>query len=311
MTTEQKNKIVDALEQYLTKYEMSANVFVEKTGINEAYISNMRNRSFTVGKTEIRTNWFEAVANKIGFELQKNYWKTQLTNQTTTMLAVLQDAKDFGYTNVIIGETGSGKSYTAQLFADVNPQHLFIVKVGASDNLSDLIDKILDVAKIPTAKTKSKNIGAIVKHFQKLKFEGHKPMIIFDECEYVKQPTLCMMKELVDGLLKYCAIILIGTDELIDKLDRMRKRKKEGIRQFYRRLKFTVRILPSIDTTFKLFLNDIQDKELKGFLQRNCENYGELHDALVPAMREADRTGEPLTESFVRKVLNIPKTMFA
>ena len=124
MTTEQKNKIVDALEQYLTKYEMSANVFVEKTGINESYISNMRNRSFTVGKTEIRINWFEAVANKIGFELQKNYWKTQLTNQTTTMLAVLQDAKDFGYTNVIIGETGSGKSYTAQLFADVNPQHL-------------------------------------------------------------------------------------------------------------------------------------------------------------------------------------------
>ena len=311
MTTALKNQIVDALEQYLNKYEMSANVFADKTGINEAYISNMRNRSFTVGKTEIRNNWFEAVASKIGFELQKTYWKTQLTNQTTSMLAVLQDAKEFGYTNVIIGETGSGKSYTAKLFADVNPQHLFIVKVGSSDNLSDLIDKILEAAKISTAKTKSKNISAIVKHFQKLKFEGHQPMIIFDECEYVKQPTLCMMKELVDGLFKNCAIILIGTDELIDKLDRMRKRKKEGIRQFYRRLKFTIRILPSVDTTFKLFLNDIEDKALKQFLQRNCENYGELHDALVPAMREADRTGEPLTESFVRKVLNMPKTMFA
>jgi hypothetical protein len=120
-----------------------------------------------------------------------------------------------------------------------------------------------------------------------------------------------MTKELYDGLLKYCAIILIGTDELLDKLDKMRKRKKEGMRQFYRRLKFTVRILPSIDTTFKMFLNDIEDKELKAFLQPNCDNYGELHDALVPAMREADRTGEQLTESFVRKVLNIPKTMFA
>ena len=311
MNTALKNQIVDALEQYLNKYEMSANVFADKTGINEAYISNMRNRSFTVGKTEIRNNWFEAVASKIGFELQKTYWKTQLTHQTTAMLAVLQDAKEFGYTNVIIGETGSGKSYTAKLFADVNPQHLFIIKVGSSDNLSDLIDKILEASKISTAKTKSKNINAIVKHFQKLKFEGHNPMIIFDECEFVKQPTLCMMKELVDALFKYCAIILIGTDELIDKLDRMRKRKKEGIRQFYRRLKFTIRILPSVDTTFKLFLNDIEDKALKEFLQRNCENYGELHDALVPAMREADRTGEPLTESFVRKVLNMPKTMFA
>lgn len=307
MTTEQKNKIVDALELYLTKFEMSANAFVEKAGINEAYITNMRNRTFMVAKTEIRANWFEAIANTIGFELHKNYWKTVLTNQTTTMLAVLQDAKDFGYTNVIIGATGSGKSYTAQLFANVNPQHLFIIKVGSSDNLSDLIQKILDVAKIPTAKTKSKNIGGIIKYFQKLKFEGHKPMIIFDECEYVKQPTLCMMKELVDGLLKHCAIILIGTDELTDKLDKMRKRKVEGIRQFYRRLKFTIRILPSIDTTFKQFLNEIEDSKLKGFLQRNCDNYGELHDALVPAMREADRTGQPLTENFVRKVLNMPE----
>ena len=307
MTTEQKNKIVDALELYLTKFEMSANAFVDKTGINEAYITNIRNRSFTVSKTEIRPNWFEAVATAIGYELHKQYWKTVFTTQTTTMLAHLQDAKDFGYTNVIIGETGSGKSYTAQLFANANPQHLFIIKVGSSDNLSDLIQKILDAAKIPTAKTKSKNIGAIIKYFQKLKFEGHNPMIIFDECEYVKQPTLCMMKELVDGLLKKCAVILIGTDELTDKLDKMRKRKVEGIRQFYRRLKFTVRVLPSIDTTFKQFLNDVEDAKLRSFLQRNCDNYGELHDALVPAMRESDRTGQALTENFVRKVLNMPE----
>jgi len=310
MTTELKNKIVDALEGYLKTHHMSANAFVDKTGINEAYISNMRNRTFVVGKTEIKQNWFEAVANAVGFELQKNYWKTQMTPQTLAMLAILEDAKNFGATNVVIGETGSGKTYTAELFAKVNPQHLFIIKVGASDNLSDLIDKILEIAKIPTGKTKSKNINAIIKHFQKLKFEGHKPMIILDECEYMKQPTLCMMKELYDGLIKNCAIILVGTDELLDKLDKMRKRKKEGIRQFYRRLKFTIRTLPTIDTSFKSFLNDIEDKKLKAFLQRNCDNYGELHDALVPAMREADRTGEPLTEGFVRKVLNIPEIMY-
>ncbi|MGR3790288.1 hypothetical protein BWK63_12915 [Flavobacterium covae] len=310
MTTEQKNTIVNALEAYLSKYDISANVFVEKTGINESYITNMRNRSFKVGKTEIKEKWFIAVAKNIGFELEKNYWKRQFTNQTTAMLAVLEDAKFYGLTNVIIGETGCGKSYTAQWFADANPQYMFIIKVGSSDNLSDLIDKILEVTKIPISKTKSKNISSIVKYFKKLKFEGYKPMLIFDECEYMKQATLCMMKELYDDLLKECSIILIGTDELLDKLDKMRKRKKEGMRQFYRRLKFRVRVLPSIDTSFKLFLNEIEDKDLKTFLQRNCENYGELHDALVPAMREADRTGEPLTEDFVRKVLNIPKTMF-
>ena len=41
------------------------------------------------------------------------------------------------------------------------------------------------------------------------------------------------------------------------------------------------------------------------FLRENCDNYGELHDVLVPAMREADITGEPLTVDFIKTVLDI------
>ena len=82
------------------------------------------------------------------------------------------------------------------------------------------------------------------------------------------------------------------------------------MRQFYRRIKFGIRVLPNIDKNYRGFLDNIEDKGLLRFLKANCENYGELHDCLVPAMREADRTGEPLTEAFVRKVLNIPSSMF-
>lgn len=306
-----KQAIVTALEDYLLKHEMSANNFVKKTGINESYISNMRNGSYAIGETEIAPKWFEKVAEAIGFQLKKTYWKLVQTNQMNAMLSYMEDAIEFGYTNVIIGETGCGKTFISELVAKNNPLNVFSIKVGSSDNLSDLIEKVLDKAKIPTAKTKSQNIRNVVKHMQKLKFDGLKPAIVFDECEYMKIPTLCMMKELYDGLNGICGITLIGTDEFTDILDKLRKRKKAGIRQFYRRIKFGIRILPNIDKTFKGFLNDVEDKGLHRFLQRACENYGELHDVLVPAMREADRTGEPLTEQFVRKVLNIPTTQFA
>jgi DNA transposition AAA+ family ATPase len=310
MIPEIKQQIVIALESYLTLHQMSANEFVKQSGINEAYISNMRNGNNKIGPTDIAPKWFEAVAKAINFQLTKNYWQTIVTPQMLAMMAVLEDAKEFSLTNVIIGETGSGKTFIADLFAKQNPMNLFIIKVGSSDNLTDLIDKILDKAKISHAKTKSNKINSIVKFFQKQKFDGNKPMLVFDESEYMKQPTLCMMKELYDDLQGVCSIIMIGTDELIDNIDKLRKRKKAGIRQFYRRIKFGIRVLPSIDKTFKGFLNAIEDKQLKQFLQKNCENYGELHDCLVPAMREADRTGEALTEGFVRKVLNIPNTMF-
>ena len=76
--------------------------------------------------------------------------------------------------------------------------------------------------------------------------------------------------------------------------------------QFYRRIKFGIRVLNPIDTSFKNFLNDIEDKSLVKFLQNNCDNYGELHDALLPIKRESMRTGEPMTERFARKVLQLP-----
>lgn len=310
MKKEIKIEIVKSLEDYLATHQMSQNEFVKKTGINEAYISNMRNQSFAIGKTEIAAKWFELVAQKIGFQLQKQYWQPVATNQMNFMLSVFEDAKENGDTNLIIGDTGAGKSFITKLFASHNPLDLFIIKVGSSDNLADLIDKILEKAKIPTAKTKSKNINGIIKHMQKLKFDGYKPMIVFDESEYMKQPTLGMMKELYDDLSGHCSIIMIGTDELLDNLDKLRKRKKAGMRQFYRRIKFGIRELPKIDRKFNGFLDKIEDKELIKFLQTNCENYGELHDCLVPAMREADRLGEPLTEDFVRKVLNMPKQFF-
>lgn len=310
MKQETKLEIVKALDNYLATHQMSQNEFVKKTGINEAYISNIRNLSFSIGKTEIAVKWFELLAQKIGFQLQKQYWQPVATNQMNFMLSVLEDAKKNSYTNLIIGETGCGKTYTAELFASHNPLDMFIIKVGSSDNLSDLIEKIMEKAKIPVAKTKSKNISNIIKHMQKLKFDGHEPMIAFDECEYMKLPTLSMQKEFCDELSGHCAIVMIGTDELLDNLDKLRKRKKPGMRQFYRRIKFGIRILPNIDRSFAGFLQAIEDKKLKNFLQANCENYGELHNCLVPSMREADRTGEPLTEDFVRKVLNMPKQFF-
>jgi DNA transposition AAA+ family ATPase len=311
MTETTKHQIVTELENYLSKHNMSQNEFVKKSGINEAYVSNMKSKTFKVGSTEIAEKWFEKVATFIGFQLTKSFWNAVPTNQMNAMMAILEDSKEHGLTNAVIGETGCGKTFNSNLFAAKHPLDTFIIKVGSSDNLSDLIDKILDKAKIPTAKTKSKNINGIVKFLQKQKFEGLKPQLIFDECEYMKQPTLGMMKEFTDDLKGHCSIVLIGTDELIDNLDKLRKRKKAGMRQFYRRIKFGIRILPSIDKKFTGFLDSILDKELKRFLQRNCENYGELHDALVPALREADRTGETLTEPFVRKVLNIPSSMFA
>jgi hypothetical protein len=150
-------------------------------------------------------------------------------------------------------------------------------------------------------------MNSIIAKLREFKMEGRQPLLVFDECEFMKQIALCAVKEFYDNLVepKYCGIVLAGHYQLINNVERMKKRSKDGIPQLYRRIKFGCRYLPAIDAKFTLFLNGIEDKNLRKFLCENCDNYGELHDVLVPAMREADRTGDVITEGFVRKVLNI------
>ena len=296
----------------MTQHNMSATDVAKKSGVSGSYISNLRQGNYTVAagagnSVEIADKYFESLAELIGYKLTKTYWEPVGTAQLKRVIATLQDAREFGYTNVIIGSTGCGKTYVANMFAQSFPMDVFIVTVGSQDNIGDLLEKVCDRLHIAIEKTKSRTLRAIARKMRDMKREGLKPTLIFDESEYMRQPALCNMKELYDNLNGVASIVLMGTDQLIRHIDKLRKKDKDGIPQLYRRIKFGIRPLPAIDRTFKQFLNAFAiDPAIGKFIRENCENYGELHDVLVPALREADRTGQPLTENLIRTMLNMP-----
>ncbi len=304
-----KLAIAAKVREYINTYELTQSDVAIKANVPKEYMVSILKNVFTysAGKKQgdIPVKYFKQLAQYVGYSTQKVFWVNRPTPQLTTALAILSEAKEYGYTRIIIGETGWGKTHAIDLFARKNPTTVFKITVGSSDNLSDLIDKIVESLNITTGKTKSKRLRDIAKKLKTLRDEGFEPQIIFDEAEYMKQPALCAMKELYDALNKLCSIILIGTEQLTDNLDKLRKRNKNGIPQFYRRVKFGIRKLPSLDRSFKLFTEDIKDKALVKFLRQNCDNYGELHDVLVPCLREADRLGVDINLDLVKQVLNI------
>lgn len=309
MQTEQKKSIVTALENYMEQHNIPQNDVAKHSGVNASYIINMRKGDYTmkVGEKQISIadKYFLRIAEFIGFETERSLWDIRKTAQLKEILATLNDAKTTGETAVITGETGCGKTFTAELFKKRFPGEVFIVKVGSSDNLGDLLDKVLEVLKVDAVKrSKSAKLRQIAAYMKQLSENGSEPVLIFDESEYMKQPALCALKELYDVLNKWCALILIGTEQLTDNIEKLKKRNKPGIPQLYRRIKFRIRNLPAIDRKFNDFLNDVEPN-LKRWLRSNCDNYGELHDVLVPAMREAERTNSELTEEFVKMVLGV------
>ncbi len=310
MNTATKKQLVKKAQAYMKTHGMTPADFSRGSGVSETHLSHIfkEGSDFTIptgnGASPIGDKYFLAIAEYIGESVKKTYWELKPTKQLTKSLAILKDGKQFGETNIIIGETGSGKTESIKVFARSNPTDTFVITVGSTDNLNDLIDKIIDRVKVTTGKTKSKKLRDIAKKMRNMQAAGHQPQLIFDEAEYMKQPALCSIKELYDHLHQHCSIVLVGTDQLIENIDRLRKRNKPGIPQFYRRIKFGIRQLPDVDRSFKLFLDGL-DREVVKFLRRICDNYGELHDVLVPVRRESERTGELITIDFIRKVLNL------
>lgn len=312
-----KIEIVEAVKAYMSLHNLSQAQVAKNADVRKEYLNIMLKDDsdfmYDAGKDKrglIPVKYFNQLAELVNFSVEKTYWSAQPTDQMVAVLSNLEESKKFGSTTVIIGETGAGKTFTLNLFANKHPHDTFIVTVGSSDTLADLIDKVIDVLKISTGKSKSKKLRDIAKKLRELKANGYTPQLIFDESEYMKQPALCSMKELYDILHLYCSLVLVGTDQLLTNIEKMHKKNRAGIPQLYRRIKFGIRVLPTIDRSFQIFMAGIEDKNLRKFLQKHCDNYGELHDVLVPTMREADRQQVPMTEGLMRQVLNLSETMF-
>lgn len=305
-----KQTIASKVQDYMNLHEIPQKVVSDKTGVRPEYVSSILKSVFTYNagndkKGNIPTEHFLKLAELVDYHIKKQYWIDRPTSQLTQMIAVLQEAKEHAYTRLIIGETGCGKSHAITLYEKKNPDSVFKVTVGSEDTLNILLTKVCKVLKVPVRKHKSMKIRDIASSLKMASSYGKKPQIIFDEAEYMKVSALCSIKEFYDYLDKYCSIVLIGTDQLVTQIDKLRKKDAKGIPQLYRRVKFGIRYLPTIDKTFKLFLNEISDPLVKTFLQNHCDNYGELHDVLVPCLREADRLKRPLTMSLVETVLNM------
>lgn len=311
ITNSKKQKLIIAARSYIQNKGFSQADLSRFSSVPERYLIEMFKENFSVfdkaGKeTVIADKYFKRLADTIDFPLEKQYWETRATDQLRSISSALLDAKANGEPAVITGQTGCGKSYACKLLQKQFPDEVFIIVVGSSDNLGDLLNKVLMTLKVSleVPRTKSARLNLIKSILRKMNEDGKDPVLIFDEAEYMKQPALCAFKELYDGLNDLCALVLIGTQQLTDNLTKLRARNKPGIPQLYRRIKYRIKELPKIDKSFKHFLNGY-DAQLKNWLKVNCDNYGELHDVLVPALREADRTGRDLDVEFVKMVVGI------
>jgi DNA transposition AAA+ family ATPase len=307
MGTGVKAEIIFALQDYVREHGLTQEDIALRSGVNVSYINAMLNNKTAVGKTDIKDSYFRKAANAIGFRYEAYYWDLIETPQYDLIMEELLDAKTRGTEKMIIGDTGTGKTYTVRQFQRKHPLNTFAITVSSMHTLSDILDDISESMGLQRTGHGVSKLRRISSNLKKIKMEGGKPIIIIDEAENLKLPALKLTKALYDVLDGYCPIVLIGTHQLLRKIERLREVDEEGMAQLFRRFKAGKREVKGIDkeTMFTPFLDRIDDEGVRALVCTLSDNYGELNKYVEPALRESDNMKEPLTENFYRMLYKI------
>lgn len=242
-------------------------------------------------------------------------WQVLATRQSKEILTELIEAKESQKALLLISNTGLGKSHTIKLFKKQNPAHTYVITVGNSYKLHDVVNEIVSILGISdrynsrTHHVREK-LNSIAEKLQYIQAQGGAPMIILDEAENLMPATLKMLKELYDAVIEYCSVVLIGTEQILDSMLNRKHKNRQSVPQLWRRFKAGTRYISALNKQrdFKQFF-DLYipgDAALQALLIELCENYGELHDYLEPALRRADKKQQPLTEELFRLVHKLP-----
>jgi DNA transposition AAA+ family ATPase len=307
-----KTQIVTAAKQYMELHKLSQNDLAKQAGINQGYLSLMLKEQFTTivnnKEVPIGDKWFAQLAEYIKYNLVVPVWKTVGTPQFVRIIDALVLSKATGRAAMVVGSTGAGKSYAVDAFLNKNPNHSYRITVSSLYRLRDIITELGELLGIEYAFSNKAKVDAVCKKLIDIKRTGGNPILIIDEGENMKMPVLHMVKALYDVLKNHCSIVIIGTEELLTKLIKMKTKGKDGMPQLYRRFKAGCVSL-SDSQKFDAFYSQlgIDDKGLQKLLNSLCENYGELNDYLEPALKHAQQQGQPLTEELFRLMYNLPK----
>jgi DNA transposition AAA+ family ATPase len=308
MTEKLKMDISEAARSYLISHHLTNEDAATITGISSAYLSLMLRNEMRSGDTEIADKWWLKLASFVGFSADRKSWKTVQTRQMVHMMPAVLYAKETQSAITLVGPTGVGKSYLIDLFAQKKPKHTYRITVSSIHSVWDILNDLSHQLNVELLKSRAARLKKIIIKLREIKLSGGSPLIIIDEAENLELPALKMLKGIYDGLNTYAGIVLIGTPQLLKKIDRMRHLDYAGIPQLYRRLKAGIRMLPNEIDYEPFFIQfGVKDAALKKLITRVCDNYGELHDYLDYALQEAQRLNAPLNEENFRIWHNMPK----
>ncbi|MDM8176872.1 ATP-binding protein [Olivibacter sp. 47] len=195
-------------------------------GISNAYVSMMLSGKWgSIGDAAWRN--IQKQVSGIGAE-----WIAVNTKATDMLNFLLTDAKAHALTLAIIGDAGTGKTFTAKRYAAEN-ENVFLVCCNEYFNRKTFLAELLQaMGKDGGGYTVSEMMQTVVSTARKL----DKVLIILDEADKLTDQVLYFFISLYNLLEGKAALVLMATDHLQKRIDKGVNLNKKGYKEIFSRI---------------------------------------------------------------------------
>lgn len=226
MTQQDKVKIVEDLDRYITQKGSQNKVATEMNNVSAATLSQMRNHNWE----NIADEMWRKVAAFLGYGT--NEWKFARTSNSTTLLQLFSESQNFALVMAVTAAAGSGKTESAKQYENDNKN---VYRLSCNEYwdkkwfLRELLQKMgknSDGMRLPEMMHKAVN---------SLKSTSN-PLIILDEADKLADDVLLFFITLYNELEDHAGIILMATPFLEKRIRRGIASQKKGYREIYSRV---------------------------------------------------------------------------
>jgi uncharacterized protein (DUF2249 family) len=252
MELEQKQQVTEAVSQWIDEKNpaRSASKLAEKSGVNAAYISRIKNGEYEMQSgggriTVISDHHFHRLAEAVGFKFDDEY-KWDFINSYKLAYNVMRKAQRKQLRGIIDGDTGQGKTFTSKWY---NRENDYVLFIECSRNMTGkaLINTMCDKLgiELPTRTTPFEKLELIKKVLTSRR--GY--VIMFDQVgkAEVKPSIYGVIMDIAVAIEGKAGMVISGY-KVTEMLTHNYNRHVPGMRQLARRFMSNTYELPQLTT---------------------------------------------------------------
>jgi len=223
MTQEQKEQIRDALTRYSSRFPTQLAASHSLQGISPTIISQVKNNKWKV----VNERMWQLIARQVGFYCG-NEWQQADTGCYLLLRILFGDAQRYAMAYGVAIQTGLGKTFTSKRYAREN-EYAHYISCDEYLNRKDFISKLLQELGTKPSGTADKMLEEIISTLE----TQEEPLLIIDDAHKLKDRVLHFVITLYKRLINHCGIVILGNDELRNRVVEGARMNKELYGEIY------------------------------------------------------------------------------